>query len=390
MVIVGFGIGGMGLAWHTLNLVKDSKITVIGDERPYVRHKLRLIPSGENIFVSTRHLESNGVDIMEGKAVKIRREQKEVELSDGNRVQYDKLVLATGSNPSELEVPGEEMAHGFRKMRDVEIMVDMKPSIVIIVGASYAALHVADAAMSLGAEPIVIVRSRLIRRSLEPEISQLLQDELSGQGVKFMRGSPREIRKEGVLLDTGEFVRGDIVFKAAGVTPDVKLARGCGLNLFEDYAIEVDRQGRTSDPDIFALGDAAIFYNPLTNKPDYGGIGTVACIMAYNVSKALSGTKAALRIPRYQKDVFHNSIHISSVGFTSDEAKKAGFNPDRIELSGRKGWGKMAYLVYCKDTKLVLGASALSRGESVRQKLIDVMQAMLRRKTIDQISEILQ
>ena len=92
-VVVGMGIGGLGSAWHTANLTPDAKITLIGDEKPYVRHKLRLVTQGMDLGVNTRHIESKGVEMVLDKVTKIRREQKEVMLSNGEAIPYDYLVL---------------------------------------------------------------------------------------------------------------------------------------------------------------------------------------------------------------------------------------------------------------------------------------------------------
>ncbi len=387
VVIVGFGLGGMGTARHTVEFVEDAKVAVIGDEKPYVRHKLRLIPSGEDISVSTRHLESDGVEFLEDHVIKVRRDQKEVELRSGKRIKYDFLVLATGANPSSLrKVPGSELTYGFRKKSDVDLLVDKNPSRVAIIGASYVALHIADVARSVGAEPVVIVRSRLIRRSLEPEISAYLEEKLREHGVKFAKGSPKEVKENGVLLDSGDFVEADMVYRATGVSPEITLASKCGLDLHEGWVINVDRQGRTSDPNVFALGDAAIIHDPLTNKPEYAGIGTAATIMSFNVAKAISGSKMTLRIPRYQKDVFLRGIHMISIGWTSPEAEKQGFNPERVEMSGKPGWGEKSYVVYDKSTSQVIGFSGIATERNmIREKGLEVLLAMLRRKKVGEL-----
>lgn len=378
VVVVGFGLGGMGSAWHIAEQVPDAKITVIGDEKPYVRHKLRLITQGMELWVNTRHLESKGVNILLDKVSRIRRDQKEVILSNGSKIPYDYLILATGSNPTiPSKIKGGEKCAVFRKLGDVQRLVDERPNEVAIIGASFVALHVADAARAVGAKPKVIVRSRLIRRSLEPELSARLEESLAEKGVEFVHGTPREIRDGKVIVDGDREISSEMTFMATGVSPEVTLAREAGLELLDGWVIKTDQQGRTSDPSIFAVGDNATVIDILTNKPIYMGIGTAASIMALNAAKALTGFKAAYRVPRFQKDVFFGGVHMASVGLTSVEAEKEGFEADRVPLSG-DGWGDYAYLVYEKKTKRVLGFSSISK-EEVGWRGMEVLMAMIRR-----------
>ncbi len=378
VVIVGFGLGGLGSARHIAEQVPDAKITVVGDEKPYVRHKLRLVTQGMDLWVNTRHIESKGVEILLDKVTKVRRAQKEIVLSNGQTIQYDYLVLATGSNPTiPSKLKGGDKCAVFRRLEDVHRLIDERPNEVAIIGASFVALHVADASRAIGAKPKVIVRSRLIRRSLEPELSAKLEEFLAEKGVEFVHGKPKEVHDGKVELEDGSDVASEMTFMATGVSPEITLAKEAGLELMDGWVIKTDRQGRTSDPNIFAVGDNATVMDILTNKPIYMGIGTAASIMSLNVAKALTGFKASYRVPRYQRDVFFGGIHMTSIGLTSIEAAKEGFEVNRMYLSG-DGWGDHAYIVYDKKTKKVIGFSSISK-QDVGWKSIDVLMAMIRK-----------
>ncbi len=383
IVIVGMGIGGLGAAFKSLKFVPDAKITLIGDELPYVRHKLRLVTQGIDIKVRTSHIESE-VEIIQGRVTKVKREQKEVVLENGETIPYDYLILATGSHPSRSKrIKGSDKALGFRRLEDVQKLIDESPSEVAIIGASFVALHVADAARGIGAKPYVIVRSRVMRKALEPELSEEIQNRLAEKGVEFVKGTPKEVKDGAVVLDDGREVKADLIYIATGVDPNIALAKQIGLDLYEGWVINADQHGRTSDPNIFAVGDNAIVHDFLTGKPMYLGIGTAASIMSLNAARAIAGHKAAMRVPRYQKDVFFGGIHMTSVGLTSVEAQKEGFDADRVEVSGN-GWGDKAYIVYDKKTKRVLGFSAVSK-DDVKWKSIDVLLTMMRRQPITRL-----
>ncbi len=383
LVIVGSGLGGLASAWDAVRRLSDAKVTVVGDERPYVRHKLRLVAAGRDITVSTRHVEAWGAEFVGGEVTRIRRDKREVILEDGRSLEYDYLILATGANSSRPRCPGAERTIGYRRVGDVERLREESPSRVAMVGASLVALHAADTCLALGAEPHVLVRSRLVRKSLEPELSRELEDRLSREGVVFDHGKVREITEGGVRMDDGTLIDADVVVSAMGVTPEVRLAREAGIDLWEDWAVMVDRQGRTSDPRIFAVGDCAVSYDPVTGRPGHFAVGEVATLMAYNAIRAISGSKAALRTPRYIKDVFIGGNFLVSVGFTSVEAEKAGFDVDRRDLSGTE-WGDRAFLVYERGTGRILGFSAVS-SRDLSWKAAEMEKAVERGRKVGEV-----
>ena len=382
VVVIGFGLGGLSLAKNLIREDPDAEITIVGDERPYVRHKLRLTIAGRDISVPTDKLEASGVRIIDGRAVKIKREQREVVLETGEALPYDYLVIATGAEPSQPPVPGGELTMGYRKIGDIERLREASPSRVAIVGASLVALHAADTCIHLGAEPHVIVRSRLVRKSLEPELSQELEERLSRVGVVFEKGKVKRITEDGVEIDS-KMVEADLTIAAMGVSPEVELARDCGIELEGGWVIKVDRRGQTSDPRVYAVGDAALAYNPITGKPEYLAIGGAAAIMAFNAARAIAGKRGMMRTPRYIKDVFLGGNYLVSVGFTSPEAEKAGFEVDRVELRDTR-WGDRAFFVFERESRKLLGFSSVS-SRDIGEASVEAMRGVVRRKRVEEL-----
>ena len=383
LVIVGAGLGGLAAAWDAARFLPDYKIKVIGDEPPYVRHKLRVAVAGKDIMVPTKHVENLGVEFVWDEVERIRREQKEVMLKSGQTLKYDYLILATGSQPSRpRKIEGIEKAMGFRRLEDAKRLRDEKPGTVAIIGASFVALHVADSALAVGAQPVIIVRSRLVRKSLEPELSQILEERLKRVGVKFVHATPKRVRDGAVEAD-GQEVEADLIVAAAGVNPDVRLAREAGLELIWDWAVKVDEQGRTSDPSIFAIGDVANCYCPVTNRPEYLGIGTAATLMAFNAVKAIQGSKASIKTPAYIKDAFMGGNFVFRAGLVSTEAEKAGFNVERVDVSGTE-FGDHAYIVYDKDSGRVVGFSSVS-SRDIGPRAVEMEKAIVIKRKIDQV-----
>ena len=358
-MIVGSGIGGAAAAWDVARFIPDASITLLGDELPYVRHKMRYLVHGLSIDLDTRRLESSGVEMTRGTASRIHRQRKAVEIAGRKEIPYDHLVLATGASSSVPRVPGGELARGFRKKEDAESLIEEKPSGVAIIGASYVAMHAAETCIGIGSEPTIIVRSRLVRKSLEPELSAELESRLQQRGVGFVHSKVKGLKDEGVEVEGGK-VEADVSIAAIGITPLSKLGREAGLEMWWDN-IRVDRQGRSSDPRVFAIGDVSNCYNQITGEADYFGLGTVAAIMAYNATMAISGSKAALKTPRYIKDVFFGETYTKSIGYTAPQAQKAGMDVERIEVAG--GGDARGYLVYEKVSKRLVGFSALSKDD---------------------------
>jgi len=384
LVIVGSGIGGVAAAWDAVRFIPDVKVRLIGDEDIYVRHKIRYVAHGIDISLDTSYLESNGVEIIRDRALKIDRNKKTLMTARTGELPYDYLILATGAEPSKPKAPGAEFTRGFRRKEDVEYLAREKPQEVAIIGASYVALHAAQTCKDLGLVPHVIVRSRLIRKSLEPELSEELERRLKERGVQFVHGKLQKVEKDGPVVGERK-VRADLTISAVGVKPNSELAREAGLELWWDN-VKVDQQGRTSDPKIFAVGDVSNCYDPVTKRIDFFGLGTVATIMAYNSINAIRGSKGALRTPRYQKDVFFKDIYVKSIGFTSPEAEKAGFTPKRKEIEGED---EIAYLVYDEPTSRVIGYSSLSKGHTDYKDLL-VLKAVLRGMKVSEVLESIQ
>src|SRR5690606_21656130 len=156
-----------------------------------------------------------------------------------------------------------EGVHLFRTAADVEaIRPRLAPGArLTVVGAGYIGLEVAAVARQLGLEVTVIETApRPLCRVTSPEVSGFFLDEHTRQGVRFVLGGQRAVLKgaehvTGVALTDGTEMPADIVIAGIGITPETTLAEQCGLQV--DNGVVTDRQCRTSDPAIFAIGDCA-------------------------------------------------------------------------------------------------------------------------------------
>lgn len=291
-VIIGGGLAGAKAAETLRAEGFTGRVILIGDERdhPYERPPLSkgyLTGSDErdSVFVHEPAWYA-GADIelhLGQPAVQLDRDNKSVRLGDGTRIHYDRLLLATGAEPRRLDVPGTGLAgvHHLRRLahadrlRGVLSALGTENGHLVIAGAGWIGLEVAAAARSYGAEVTVIEPEPTpLHTVLGPELGALFADLHREHGVRFHFGARlTEITGEGgmvraVRTDDGDEHPAHDVLAAIGAAPRTALAESAGLALDAGPAggIAVDAALRTSDPDIFAAGDAASVQHPVLGE----------------------------------------------------------------------------------------------------------------------------
>jgi 3-phenylpropionate/trans-cinnamate dioxygenase ferredoxin reductase subunit len=226
-----------------------------------------------------------------------------VTVATGERLDYDKLLLTTGSVVRRLDVPGAEQ-NGVRYLRRIEEADALRDVLVegarlIVIGGGWIGLEVTAAARVRGAAvTLVEVASLPQQRVLGDELAQVFADLHAEHGVDLrLNTGVREITGDGglvvsVTLDDGTSLRADAVVVGVGIRPAVELAEAAGLAA--DNGVLADAALRTSDPDIYAAGDVANMYHPLLNRR----------IRVEHWANALHGGPAAARSMLGQEVVF--------------------------------------------------------------------------------------
>jgi len=262
----------------------DGQIVLVGaeNELPYERPPLSkgyLLGKAarETIYVHPRQwYADNDVDLRLGTTVtSVEPAEHAVALDDGSRVGYAKLLLATGSSPRQLSVPGGSL-EGVRYLRTVSDSDAIKAALaaassVAVVGAGWIGLEVAAAARQAGAQVTVLEMADLpLLRVLGREAAEVFVALHRDHGVDLRFGvHVTEIagaggRVAGVRLADGRDIPADVVIVGIGIVPNTGLAKTAGLEV-ED-GVRVDAALRSSDPDIYAAGDVASAYHPLIGK----------------------------------------------------------------------------------------------------------------------------
>ncbi|MEM9572770.1 MAG: nitrite reductase large subunit NirB [Pseudomonadota bacterium] len=210
----------------------------------------------------------HGVTLHKGhKVVSIDRSSKTVTSAPGETATYDKLLIATGSNPFIIPLSGHDLPGvlAYRDLDDVHRMIDYATSggRAVVIGGGLLGLEAAAGLLAQGMDVTVLhLMPTLMERQLDPAAGYLLEKELSGRGIDIRtKANTKAIlgdeKVEGVQLEDGTEIACDLVVMAVGIRPNLELADEAGLEV--GRGIKVDAAMRTSDPDIFSVGECVEF-----------------------------------------------------------------------------------------------------------------------------------
>lgn len=280
IVIVGGGLAGAKTAEGLRDNGFDGEITLIAteDRLPYERPPLSkgYLISAEGLEKAVVHPQSwyddHKVSLRLGTtATALDADAHTVELDDGSSLSYDQLVLATGASPRLLPVPGGDLP-GVLTLRTVADSDTLRDGLsegrkAVIIGGGWIGLEVAAAARERGADVVVLEGLELpLLRVLGPELAGYFAQLHRDHGVDLRTSAKvsevlqSDGRATGVKLHDGTEISGDLVLAAVGAAPNTGLAEAAGLSV--DNGIVCDTGGRTSNPDIFAVGDVSRWENP--------------------------------------------------------------------------------------------------------------------------------
>jgi 3-phenylpropionate/trans-cinnamate dioxygenase ferredoxin reductase subunit len=279
-VIVGGGLTGAIAAQTLREEGFDGKITLLGQElhTPYERPPLSKDylqgkADRDSIFVHpVPWYAEHAVELGLGSAVtSLDPTSRLLTTATGTQLSYDKLLLATGSKPRRLDLPGADL-DGVYYLRNVEDSERLKIKFaqakqVVIIGAGWIGLETAAAARAAGLDVTLLVSGDLpLEHVLGPEVAPIFDELHRSHGVdpRYRTTAVELIGNQGaltgVVLSDGSRIDADLIIVGIGAIPRTELAAAAGLKI--DNGIVVDEHLRTSDPDIFAAGDIALTYNP--------------------------------------------------------------------------------------------------------------------------------
>jgi nitrite reductase (NADH) large subunit len=274
LVVIGNGMAGLRFVEEIAKCAPNRfMITVLGAETEPAYNRVLLSPllAGEigldDVAMRTRAwYAQNRVNLMTGvRALKIDTAERRVELSGGHKLRFDHLVLATGSQPFRLSLPGADLdgVMAFRTLTDVERMraITGRGRPAVVIGGGLLGIEAAYGLARAGV-PVTLVHimDRLMERQLDAEAALRLKSAIEARRIKVILSAKSEAILgnrfvEGVRLADGSTIAARAVIMAAGIVPETALAKAAGLEL--GRAIKVDDRLQTSAPGIYAIGECA-------------------------------------------------------------------------------------------------------------------------------------
>lgn len=312
---------------------------------------------------------------------------------------YDKLVITTGARPRKLDVPGIERAMWLRNVTDAdsvkEALQTTSNKTVVILGAGFIGIELAENIRHMDIPVTIIQRSNSILGQFDPEMVQPLQAKLEKHGVQIILNSEADhITKDHVVLKDGRKIEAGLVFTAAGVDPDNALAKAAGLKIGVTGGLWVDDQQRTSDPDIFAAGDAVEKQGQLIGEQTLIPLANLANRHGRLIADVIAGrnVKAHAATGTVILGAFGHAVGIT--GLSERAAVKAGIKHQVIHVHPNNHAGYYPgskrlsmKVLFDHESGKILGAQA--NGEDGVDKRIDVIAtAMHGNLTIDDLMDL--
>lgn len=324
LVLIGNGMAGMRTLEELLKLAPDKyDITVFGEE-PYGNYnRIMLSPvlAGEKtideiMINDLQWYEDNNITLHSGQKVsRIDRIHKRVITDDGLIVEYDRLLLATGSKPFMLPLPGHDLPGviSFRDIADVDTMIDTAKTHkkAVVIGGGLLGLEAANGLMNQGMDVTVVhITDVLMNQQLDKPASDMMLRELEDKGLKFLMCHESATiegheRVEKLTFKDGTEVEADLLVMAVGIRPNKDLAESSGIHC--ERGVVVDDTMQTFDPSIYAVGEC------VQHRGDTFGL--VAPL--FEQSKVCANHLAKMGIARYMSSVTSTKLKVTGIDLFS-------------------------------------------------------------------------
>jgi len=294
VVVIGGSAGGIPAAISCRRRYPEKSVLLIRKEEqvlipcglPYI---FGTVGSPEKNLIPDAMLKNNGIELIIGEVVEIDRDKKVVSIADGEAVSYDKLVLATGSLPVILPIPGVDKENVFSAIKDVAYLNNMLDKVnqakdIIIIGGGFIGVEFADECKKNRDNSVTIIEilPHCLQLALDEEFCIEAERGLAERGIKLLTNKRVEAilgnkQVSAVRLADGQERKADMVIMGVGARPNTELAEKAGLQIGPTRAIAVDRFMRTiTDPNIFACGDCAEKYAYFSGKPSRIMLASIA------------------------------------------------------------------------------------------------------------------
>ena len=408
VVVIGASAGGLTATISAKRFYPNRSVLIIRKENvnmvpcgiPYIFGTLKSVD--DDILPVEKFLESLGVDILMDEVTEIDPRAKLVRTASGKEIAWEKLVLATGSKPAKPDFLGSELEGVYTVPKDYEYLKVLHRKVaesekIVIVGGGFIALEVGDEIRKLGKDVTLIVRSRLLRSSFDPEFSKMVEERLREVGINIVYGQVERLVGDGkverVKLVDGTEIPTDLVILSTGYRPNAELAVKAGLKVTR-YGIWTDEYMRTSHPDIFAVGDCVEHRDFFTGKP-YGLMLASTATFEARIAGANLFKLQIVRENRRTIGVYSTNVAgltLAAAGLTEKAAKKEGFEvivgygkgPDKHPANFPDTSMVAIKLIFSRDRGAILGAQ-IAGGKSVGEMINILALAIQKRLTASEL-----
>jgi 3-phenylpropionate/trans-cinnamate dioxygenase ferredoxin reductase component len=386
MVIVGGGKAGARAAIGFRENGYEGKVTLVSDETllPYDRpplSKAAISDAAEpepTYLLDADMMKSLNVTFLGGAAAtSIDRAARTLSLSNGETVAYDKLLIATGAAPRKLTLEGAARA---LDLRDIGHSIKIRNSFsagknVAIIGGGFIGLELAASAVKRGCKVTVIeAQPRILMRGVPEDISSIISARHIEAGNTILTGTGiSHIEADSIGLSDGRRIAADVVIAGIGAAPRIALAVQAGLHL--DNGISCDAGMRTSDPDIYAVGDCCSFPHPVFGDmrlrlEAWRNASDQAVIAVENM---LGGSRSYDAIPWFWSDQFDLTLQIAGmpslgVSTVTRSLKDGAFILCHLDTDGR-----------------LVGASGIGQGNTIARD-VRLLEMLIGRRIIPDAS----
>ncbi len=403
VLVVGGGPAGVVTAVTARKYYPDKKVMLIRDKEkgvipcgiPYV---IASLESSEQNILSYDSLDKNNIEAVIDEVTTIEPKDKTVQTKKGDTYSYEKLVLAIGSSPVSLPIPGIDKKGIYFIYKDMKYLDELVENIkksenILVLGGGFIGIEFADEISKLNKNTYIVeMFPKLLANSFDEEFADLAEEKLKSKGVNVLTGIKVEEfigneKVEKVRLSNGDTIEVDLVISAVGGVPNTELAQNAGLDLGKKKGIWTDEYMRTTDPDIFAVGDCASKKDFFTRKETPVMLASMATAEAriaganlyqLNVIREIKGA-----IGIYSTYV--DGLVLGSAGLTETTAKKEGFQVVTGNFEGMdKHPGKLpgankikVKLIFAEHSGMLMGgqvAGGASCGELINAIGISVQK----------------
>lgn len=366
------------LPYHLSGIIEDVEDLVLMDPELFI--------SQYNIEAKTNN-EVLSID-RENKTVSI----KNVLTNEVYTESYNKLILSPGANPIVENIQGLETTNLFTVRNVVDIdnikkfisKVEIKN--IVVIGGGFIGVETAENLKLAGYNVSIVIASKQVLNTYDYDMVQIFHKEIYDKGINLLIGEKiDEFENNNAYLKSGKIIEADAVIMAKGVTPEIGLAKAAGLEIGETGAIKVDKNYRTNDKDIYAVGDAIEVYNSLTHSATKLALAGPALKAARAVADHINNKSILNKgfIGSSAIKVFDYNGAATGLSESMIKSQKIKINYDivRIILNDMVGIMPDAKplhlkLLYEVPTGKILGAQAIGKGDVTKR--IDVIATVIK------------